>query len=227
MNRKILLILVALIIFGAIAFLYVLRPPALPSRDISSFDASGQSGEVQNPEVRELRILSSSSTAEFRIGEVLGGKPFTVIGATNQIAGNVIIDPSKKEWLSLGVVRVNARTLKTDDSSRDGAISRFILKSEDPQNEFIEFKAVGVNAGNFPKEGENFTLTISGNLKISGVIKPVVWIGTGKISGDSMFATAETTVKRGDFNLVIPSVPFVASVDEDVVLKVSVMAVPK
>ena len=39
-----------------------------------------------------------------------------------------------------------------------------------------------------------------------------------------MTGTAETKIKRSDYNLVIPNIPFVASVDDEFAITVNIVA---
>jgi polyisoprenoid-binding protein YceI len=124
-------IVVLHILVGAGAYIYIIRPPVAPSENV-------QIGtELQVPSVNEqvmsgialFRISQEKSHVEFNIDEVLRGEDFTVVGITNQVAGDIRFnfnDPTQSE---VGAIRVNARTLKTDSVNRNAAINNIILKS--------------------------------------------------------------------------------------------------
>ena len=214
MNKNIIYGILGIIIVGVAGFLYATRPASSPSQNIQSVSDTLNNDNVSGTSL--YRILQEGSKVEFSIGEILNGTPFTAVGTTNQVAGDITIsgNPAKIE---VGMIKINARTFKTDDPSRDGAIARFILKSEDPANEFIEFKPTSVN-GTIPD------FTVSGDLTISGVTKPATFSVSARIEGGKMIGTAETKIKRSDYNLVIPNIPFVASVDDEFTVTADIVA---
>jgi polyisoprenoid-binding protein YceI len=220
---------------GVAVFAYVTRPIAAPSEDITQVaeqlppPSNSTSTSTSTPAAAQIttyRIAQSGSEAQFSINEVLRGEPNTAIGTTSQIGGDVQLNTTNPSKSQVGTISVNARTLKTDSDKRDGAIGRYILKSEDAGNEFITFGPVTVSG--MPAKitkGTPFSFTLSGNLTIAGVTKTATFHGTATLVSDTVLnATASTTVKRSDFGLTIPSVPFVASVEDNVILSVTIVA---
>src|SRR5690349_10550366 len=61
-----------------------------------------------------LQIDQANTTANFVIDEVLNDAPKTVIGTTDQVAGEIAIDPQDPTKTQIGTIQVNARTLTTD-----------------------------------------------------------------------------------------------------------------
>jgi polyisoprenoid-binding protein YceI len=182
---------------------------------------SGASGTEKH-----LSIVQETSKAEFSLNEVLSGVPTLVLGTTNQIAGDIILDPKAPANIQIGEIKVNARTLKTDNDQRNGAIGRLILKSEDPANEFIVFKTAQVTG--MPQEiqtDKEFTFKIMGDLTIRGVTKPVTFDATGTLKNDgTLTGTAKTSLTYGDFGLSVPNLSFLANVDKTVNITISVTA---
>lgn len=224
---KFFLTMLVLALAGTGLYKYMFRAPSAPSAEISAPEVAVSEGEEGQAGVtKKFTISQEKSTAEFRIDEVLRGSPFTVVGATNQIAGNFILNIEDFAKSEAGLMRVNARTLKTDSENRDGAIARFILKTEDPANEFIEFTPKSVTE--FPDKinpGTLFTFKITGDLKISGVTRSQTFDVSATLVSDSEFtAEATTTLLYKDYGLTIPSVPFVASVEQEVSLMLKISA---
>jgi len=84
-----------------------------------------------------FEIVQADSEARFIIDEVLNGAPKTVVGVTNQVAGEIAIfvdDPSRSQ---IGTILVNARTLVTDNEFRNRAIKNRILETD--SYEFVTF----------------------------------------------------------------------------------------
>lgn len=207
------LVVIALIAFGA--YWYATSAPAAPSEDISAAaDAmSSASGTV-------YRISQDSSKVSFAISEMLRGKPFTAVGTTSQIAGDIAV---KADSIETGIIKINARTFKTDSSQRDGAIARFILKSDDPANEFIEIAPISAPVKLV--SGKLATFQATTTITVSGVSKPSAFSVSVKDEGGKLAIVAETKVKRSDFGLVIPNIPFVASVPDQFDVSAMITAV--
>lgn len=204
-----------LVVTGVAAF--VLRTPAASSGEITAIPLESN-GKV----VAEL--VQDESEARFIVGEVLNGSPKMVIGVTNQVAGQIVIDPNNPANVQMGVIQVNARTLETDSGSRNRAIQNLIL---DTSNfEFVTFTPTGfVGLPANAQIGDTFSFQILGNLTIRDITRPVTFDVTVTIESDSrMSGLGKTSIQREDFNLEIPSVPQVASVEEVVQLELEFVA---
>ena len=87
MLKKILIFVVVL--SGAVfaGFLYLTRPVAEPSVDVSE---TGNGLMAENTETRVFKIVAGESSAQFVIDEVLNGKNNTVVGSTGEIGGGCL-----------------------------------------------------------------------------------------------------------------------------------------
>lgn len=170
-------------------------------------------------------INSAESEARFSIYEELGGQPKTVVGVTDQIAGEILVDLNNLAAAQLGIVQVNARTLVTDNDNRNRAIRNFILNTD--TYEFITFTPTaisGLSGGAQP--GQDFSFQITGDLTIRDVTQPVTFTVSGSVvSATRLEGTATAVVQRGPYNLIIPSVPRVANVGEDVTIELELVIV--
>ena len=73
--------------------------------------------------------------------------------------------------------------------------------------------------------GKTFTYKVRGNLTIAGVTKEQVFEGSATLGTDDVLkGEAKATVNRDDYKLVIPNMPFVADVDEQVRLEIAFTA---
>lgn len=171
-----------------------------------------------------FQISQDDSQASFMIYEELRGQPKDVIGTTDQVAGEIALDKSDLSATQVGVIQVNARTLITDDDRRNQAIRNRILNTDN--YEFITFTPTGISGlEGTAAVGQDFTFQITGDLTIRDVTKPVVFDVTAQlVSEDQLTAHAETKIQRGDFNLVIPSVPSIANVGEEIALEINLVA---
>jgi polyisoprenoid-binding protein YceI len=151
------------------------------------------------------------------------------VGKTNQIAGDILIDPSSPGKSTVGGIRINARSLATDNEMRNRMIRSQILQSSQDKFEFIQFVPTSITG--LPDKitaGQSVNLKITGDLTIRDVTKPVTFDTAVTLVSDTaehLEGSASTIVKRADFNLEIPKVPSVADVTEEVKLDIDFKAV--
>jgi polyisoprenoid-binding protein YceI len=173
-----------------------------------------------------FQIVPDQSEARFQLSEVLRGQPNTVVGKTNQIAGQIAISPKDLSATQLGKIQVNARTLATDEDRRNRAIQNFILNTN--SYELITFEPTSIKGlSGAAALGQPYNFEIAGNLTIRDVTHPVVFKATAQAeSADRLVGNASAVIKRSDYNLTIPNVPFVANVGEDVTVELDFVATP-
>lgn len=217
MKKTFLALIVIIIIVGG-AFLYSVRPASAPTQDIQAVSDT-LSATTSGSSL--YRISQSESRAEFTVNEMLYGKPKLVVGTTTQIAGDITVAGNK---VVIGTIKLNAKTLVTDSPQRNGALSRLILKAEDPANEFMVFVPTSNDFTGTIEAGKQISFNVTGDFTISGVTKPATFKvaltpGTDKVTG-----TASTTIKRSDFNLKIPNLSFIANVDDAIPVTATIVA---
>jgi len=163
-------------------------------------------------------IDQAGSEARFQLDEDLRGSRNTVVGVTNQVAGQLSIDLADLSGAQVGVIQINARTLKTDSDMRNRTMQNQILDAG--TYEFITFTPTDIQG--LPASaavGEAISFTITGDLTIRNISQPVTFnVEATAVSDTQITGTASAVVNRTDFDLRIPSVPSVANVDEEVQL---------
>lgn len=220
MKKIIIIIGTLVVILGALFIIGILRPAPAPSQDIETAGEENQLSPIPGAQTTLYRLSQAESNVEFRIDEILRGSPFTAVGTTNQIAGDIrITNNNGTHTFEFGTLTINARTFKTDATQRDNAIQNFILRTGDPANEFIRFANIVVTgAPQSIRDGESFQLTLTGDLTVSGITKRETFSVTMTREKNILRGTATATIKRSDYNLVIPSVPFVANVSDSFIV---------
>ena len=171
-----------------------------------------------------FEISQTESEVRFTIDEMLRGEPNTVVGTSDQVAGQIAVDLADLSTAQVGVIQVNARTLATDNNFRNRAIRNVILETND--YEFITFTPTAVNGlPDTAITGDTLTFQITGDLTIRDITQTVVFDVTATaVSGTRLEGTAVATVQRADYNLVIPEVEGVANVNEAVLLEIDFVA---
>jgi polyisoprenoid-binding protein YceI len=234
-GKNIAIIAAILVVLGGGAYWYITRPLPPSSAPIvnavtpppaPSTNTDAETEQTPTAGASTYMITQEDSEVSFTLNEMLNGSPKVVVGTTDQVAGYVTFDPSNASAAMLSEIKVSARSLKTDSDNRNGAIGRFILKSDQAENEYITFTPSKIEG--LPSEmkvGSSSNVSITGTLWIAGISRDATFTGTVKLdTADMLTASLSTVVKRGDFNLVIPNIPFVANVQEEVTLKANIMA---
>lgn len=204
---------------------------AAPSASMGSVQADAPTGVPDSaaPQVavpaaptaspRLYRIAQDASQVRFNIFEELRGQPKDVIGTSSQVAGEVSVDLANLASTRVGEIRVNARTFVTDDERRNRAIQNRILETE--AHEFITFapaQITGLSGRAEPNKIHPFSM--SGNLTIRGVTRPVAWEGgVMALNEGELRIEAHTKVKRSDYQISVPNLPFIANVADEVALE--------
>jgi polyisoprenoid-binding protein YceI len=169
-------------------------------------------------------IVQEESEVRFTLDELLRGNPKTVVGITNQVAGEIAIDVENPANSQVGTILVNARTLVTDNDFRNRAINNEILDTGD--YEFITFTPTGISGfPDNPQIGEELTFQITGDLTIRDITHQVTFDAVVVVNSETnLSGFASTKVARADYALDIPEVPSVADVDEEVLLEIDFTA---
>lgn len=222
-------------------------PPATATpaqaEETSSTTEGGESGSPAEPVATEIpaddsesdagagpvifEIIQAESEVRFLIDEVLRGQDTTVVGTTDQIAGEIAVYTDNPARSQIGTIQVNARTLTTDNEFRNRAIKNRILETN--QYEFVTFTPTELSG--LPDNatiGESYSFQIVGDLTIRDVTRSVTFDASlTPVSETRIEGSASTTILYADFDITIPDAPAVASVEDEVILEIDFVALPK
>lgn len=169
-------------------------------------------------------IDQAASQVRFQLDEDLRGVRTTVIGTTDQVAGQLSLNLADLSQTQVGIIQINARALATDNNFRNRAIQNEILDTG--AFEFITFTPTGIEG--LPASaavGQTVSFTLVGDLTIRDVTLPATFaVEATAVSETQITGTATAVVKCADFGLDIPSVPNVANVEEEVELYIDFTA---
>jgi polyisoprenoid-binding protein YceI len=173
-------------------------------------------------------IDRAGSEARFTIHEVLLGQPGTVVGRTNQVAGQILVDQQHPLQSQVGEIRIDLSALTTDNGLRNRTLWNNILQVNQPADQFANFlpsRLSGLPAS--ITVGQPFSFQITGALTIHQVTRSETFqVQVTPVSARLIKGTAQTTVRYEDFGLSVPRPPMVAKVYDDVVLALSFTAHP-
>lgn len=247
MSRNLLFMLAGIILAGLVSVTaiaaYVLRPPATPSGAITAIPVATDmqpvaqpsetnEGATETPQQVDLptgpitaELVQAESKARFLIDEVLNGQVNTVIGVTDQVVAQIIIDPTNPANVQLGPVTVNARTLTTDNNFRNRTIQNEILDTA--EFEFITFTPRQfLGLPEIGAIGDTLSFQILGDLTVRDVTREVIFDLTVTVDSDTrLHGLGRTTISRQNFDLsVIDLPPQVASMKDAVILELEFVA---
>lgn len=171
-----------------------------------------------------FEINPQESEARFSLNEVLRGVDNLVVGTSSNLAGQIAFNPEDLSLAQVGIIAVDARTLTTDSNLRNNTLRNDILFAF--VYEQIIFQPTGISG--LPDTitvGEEVTFDLTGDLTIRDITNPVTFSVTAQLTApERLEGSASTTVTRSDYQLEIPSVPGVASVDDEVVIEFDFVA---
>jgi polyisoprenoid-binding protein YceI len=232
MNRQLqvisgILVAIAVVAIAALGYIYLRGGTGAVSAPIAAPTLAANDGGTGTQKV--YRIDPEQSEVRFTLDELLMGNPNTVIGKTNQVTGDILLDLTTPSQASIGEIRINARSIATDSGMRDRMMRGEILQSSQENFEFIVFKTTSITG--LPEKvapGEEVNFKITGDLTIRDITKPVTFDVKAKLvsgSPDRLEGSASAVVKRADYGLEIPRVPSVADVTDEVKLDIDFKAV--
>lgn len=190
----------------------------------STLSATDASSTTEGQPAGPLAFVldSTRSLAIFELDEELRGSPMRVVGTTDQVAGQILIDTADLSTIEFSEIVINARTFETGSGQRDRAIrGPVILNSASDEFEFITFSVSSVDglpAGAVP--GDTIAFSITGDLTVRGVTSAETFdVSATLVDSSTIEGSANTSISRDVYGIGIPNVPSVANVSDEVSLK--------
>jgi len=171
-----------------------------------------------------FRIVPEESEARFILDE---REPFRIglVGSTDQVAGDIIVDFDNPPNSRVGTIRINLRTLRTDEPGRNQAMRCCILLSERPEYEFTDFIPTAVEG--LPESvsvGDTVNFQITGDLSLRGITRSLTFdTSVTIVSETEITGLATTTIQRADFDLLEGGL-IEHGVSEEVTLEIEFLA---
>lgn len=210
------------------------QPQATP--EAPSTDETSETTNQDDPSTVEVapttaertlfRIDQEQSEVRFKIDETLAGNDIVVTGITNQVAGDLVIDFTTPANSQIGDIRINVRTLATDNNLRNDAIRGRILQSSRAEFEYSQFVTTDVIG--LPEQiniGETIPFQVIGDLTVRDVTRTITFDAqVTVVDENTITGFASTVVLYRDFNLNVPQPPNVSFIGEEVTLEIDFTA---
>jgi polyisoprenoid-binding protein YceI len=213
LSRNVPLVLLApLVTLTAVMGLAAVAPTALSAQGAS--------------DSHQYVVAPTGNEARYRVREQLLGfdLPNDAVGVTPRISGVMVVDAAGRILAGSRIV-VDLSDLTSDSDRRDNFIRRRTLDTEaHPEAVFLPRQIIGLD-GPIPPAGEA-SFRIAGDMTVRGVTRPTVWDVTARRDGDAVIGTATTRFPFARFDLEIPRVRSVLSVDDEVRLEYDFRFVP-
>ena len=168
----------------------------------------------------KLEIIDGSS-ASYRVTEQLVGVDFPndAVGTTSKVRGFMAILPDGGVAPGSKLV-IDLTSMSSDQNMRDGYIrNRTLETAKFPEAVFVPTEVKGVPKM-VPSTGQ-LGVSLTGNLTIHGVTKPVTFRGIATIDprSSTVAGRALTTITFGDFGLTKPTLARLMSVQDKITIE--------
>ncbi|MBC8098476.1 MAG: YceI family protein [Armatimonadetes bacterium] len=223
-----------LTIIGVIVAIGVLAGGAVMARFWFGGGSGELSGEVTSEQLESegsaqtvFRINKEESEVSFEIDEDLMGNAITVVGVTQEIAGDIVVDFANPAASQVGTLRINMRDLKTDNEFRNRALRSDILLTGQDDYEFSDLVPTElIGLPDAVTIGTPFTFQLAAIITLRGEPQPVTFdVTVTPVSETRIEGDAVAVVKYADVGVEIPFLPpSVANVGDDVTLKLKFVA---
>ena len=149
-----------------------------------------------------FRIVSEESEARFAVSETV--PVGMAVGRTNQVAGDIIVDFNNPSNSRIGLIRINLRTLQTDDPDRDRSIRCCVLLSAQEAYEFSDFIPTSISGlPDLVQIGQEVDIEVTGDLTLRGTTRTIMFdVSLTIVSADELRGLGRTVVNRSEFGIL-------------------------
>jgi polyisoprenoid-binding protein YceI len=176
-----------------------------------------------------FEIVPAESAVTYEVGETFlsQNNRFNVaVGKTQVISGSVNLDRANPRNSTVGPIQIDISAFQSDNQRRDNAIrDNWLESTRFPLATFVPTKIEGLPATY--SDGQELTLTITGDLTVRDATKPVTFTVTGKVAGTDMSGVANTEIKMSDFGVTPPDIAGMLKAEDNVKITFSFVARPK
>lgn len=179
----------------------------------ASVSTEGQIRLVLAADGNEARYLVTEQLANVSL-------PGDAIGRTDAVTGAIVINPDGTLVSGESKFTVDLTQIQSDQSRRDNFVRDNTLETREfPTAEFVAMQALGLPSP-LPTSGD-VTFQLVGDMTLHGVTQPATWEVTAQIvDGQELVGTARTSLKFADFEIPVPRVPSVLSVEDNIRLEI-------
>jgi polyisoprenoid-binding protein YceI len=165
-------------------------------------------------------VVAEGSEARYRVREQLAriSFPSDAVGTTQAVTGWIVFGADGRVVSDSSRFVIDLTTLETDSERRDRYVQRRTLETEQyPEAVLVPTAFVGLPTP-LPESGE-VAFRMIADLTVHGVTRPTTWDVTATFRTGAVTGTASTRFTFPDFNIQVPSVRSVLSVEDRITLE--------
>lgn len=198
-------------------------PPAQPAAPAAADSPTTQTFTVVTAEsqasyiVNEEFLVDALSKLGINAGQVV------VVGTTPGVSGEIKLDFAQPDWVQSAQFTVDMTGLRTDQDRRDEWLrDNAIQTSRFPQATFVKTAVSGLPASY--NEGEEVTFEMTGDLTVRTMTRPVTFVVTAVLSGDTIQGTAVANLNMSDLGIEPPNFVRTLTVADPFAIEVNLTA---
>ncbi|MEO7190214.1 MAG: YceI family protein [Vicinamibacterales bacterium] len=183
----------------------------------------GPSVAAPDPSKPARLDITTGTTARYKVREQLAGISFPsdAVGTTDSVTGTIVVNPDGSIDVAKSKMTVDLRTIKSDQSMRDGYVERNTLETTKfPTMEFVPKRAVGLPSplpsGMMAQAG----FQLIGDMTLHGETAEVTWNVVATFGNDAVAGRATTMFPFATFKMAKPSLARLLSVDDKIELEI-------
>lgn len=204
-------------------------PPATSSTGSGGTSAAGSgsgSGSASASADGTWTVVAGDDVfVGYRVDELFAGQTIskTAAGRTPAVTGTVVIDGAT---VSEATFTADVTKLKSDEDRRDGAIGTRGLQTETfPEATFTLTEPIDL--GSPPEEGQEITVSATGDLTLHGVTKPVTIELKAKWTGSAITVAGTTPIAFADFGMEVIEIPGFVTTEDNGTLELQLVLQPE
>lgn len=238
MGKIVVAAVAVVVVLGGGLWYFVLRDTSPPTASLDAIDVptttgnptgtggstGGGGGSTGSADGTWVVVQGDDVFVGYRMEELFGGQTIkkTAAGRTPAVTGTVEIDGST---ISSATFTADVTQLKSDEARRDGAIGSRGLETETfPEATFTLTEPIALSGA--PKEGEEITVSATGDLTLHGVTKAVTLDLTAKWTGSAITVAGSTPIVLADFGMEVIEIPGFVTTDDHGTLELQLVLQP-
>lgn len=188
---------------------------------------------ADSPTTQTFTVVTAESQASYIVDEEflvdalsklgINAGQVVVVGTTPGVSGEIKLDFEQADWVQAAQFTVDMSGLRTDQDRRDTWLRDNAIQTDRfPQATFVKTAVSGLPASY--SEGEEVTFEMTGDLTVRNVTRPVTFVITAVMSGDTLQGTATASLNLSDLGIEPPNFARTLTVADPFTIEVSLTA---
>ncbi len=178
------------------------QPPAPTSTPVPS-----------GPVVSRFILDPAQSSSKFVITRTVLGSTSSAVATSTGVTGQFLVSENGLGSGGVSSFRIDMRTVSSNDSLTNSFLRSGEIDTVNfPYADFVASATSPFSPGY--GTGNQFSFTLSGNLTLNGVTRPVSWQVLARQSGSAFSATADADILLSQFDVQVPNTPLGGARDQ-------------